>query len=134
MDTSELTALASVAAGQMIQLMATDGWAAAKSSFVSLWRRLHPERVDADLTRARSDLLAARQTGDDELEKSLVAEWQARLARLLVAQPEVVDELRRLLNPAAGGQQTVGSMRLDTRVTGGGDAYVAGRDQTINRR
>lgn len=32
------------------------------------------------------------------------------------------------------GQQTVGLMRLDTRVTGGGDAYVAARDQTIHGR
>jgi hypothetical protein len=65
------------------------------------------------------------------LEKLLVTEWQARLARLLATQPEVVDELRQLID--AGGQRTVGSMTFNTRVTGGGDAYVAARDQTINR-
>lgn len=133
MDTNaELTTLASVAAGQLIQLMATDGWAAVKSSFVSLWRRVHPEQVDADLAQARTDLLAARRSGDDDVQTSLVVEWQTRLAQLLVADPEIVGELRRLINSAE--QPTIGPMTFDTRVTGGGDAYVAGRDQTINRR
>ncbi|MER6047702.1 hypothetical protein ABT168_09580 [Streptomyces sp. NPDC001793] len=135
----ELAALTSTAAGRLIDLLATDGWAAVKSGIVSLWRRSHPERVDAELSEARDELMQAEQNGDDaDLRGLLVTEWQARLARLLATHPDLADEVRRLLSeqPHDGGstgQQVVGSMTQKAHVTGGGDAYVAGRDQTINR-
>jgi hypothetical protein len=136
---SELTDLASNAAGQMIKVLATDGWTAVKSAFVSLWWRLHPDRVDAELTQARNELVAAKQHGDaTDLENLLVDEWRIKLTRLLLAHPEVVDDLRRLVDnelskSGSSGQQKIGAMTVEMRVTGGGDAYLAGRDMTINR-
>lgn len=142
MDTGpDLAELASAAAARMIELLTTDVWASVRTTVLSWWRHAHPERVDADLTEARDDLLRAEPDGAalEELRGLMAAEWQARLARLLAAHPEVADEVRQSLtagipDPAAVGRQTMGSMTIEAHVTGGGDAYLAGRDQTITRK
>ncbi|MEV5970124.1 hypothetical protein [Streptomyces sp. NPDC051921] len=139
METSvELAGLASVAAARLIDLLATDGWATAKAAVLSLWRSAHPERVEEELDDARGELLQARQAGDGrELQGLLVAEWQARIVRLLAARPDAVDELRALFGEephTAGTQdrQITGSMTLEAHVTGG-NAFLAGRDMTVTR-
>ncbi|MGW3952048.1 hypothetical protein ACWEKM_14165 [Streptomyces sp. NPDC004752] len=139
METSvELAGLASAAAARLIDLLATDGWAAVKSSVLSLWRSAHPERVEEELADARGELLQAQQTGDgQELQGLLVAEWQARIIRLMATRPDAVDELRALFGEelrAAGTpeQQITGSMTLEAHVSGG-DAFLAGRDMTVTR-
>ncbi|SCF62060.1 hypothetical protein [Streptomyces sp. Ncost-T10-10d] len=139
MDTSvELAGLASAAAARLIDLLATDGWGAVKSSVLALWRSAHPERVEEELTDARDELLQARQTGDDgELQGLLVAEWRARIIRLMAVRPDAVDELRALFGaePGTAGapeQQITGSMTLGAHVSGG-DAYLAGRDMNVTR-
>ncbi|MBO0916998.1 hypothetical protein [Streptomyces laculatispora] len=139
METSvELAGLASAAAARLIDLLTTDGWAAVRSSVLSLWRSAHPERVDNELTDARFELLEARRTGGgEELQGLLVAEWQARIVRLLATRPDAVAELRALLGEelrAAGTpeQQITGSMTLEAHVSDG-DAFLAGRDMTVTR-
>ncbi|MGA5556069.1 hypothetical protein [Streptomyces lavendulocolor] len=139
METSvELAGLASVAAARLIDLLATDGWAAVKSSVLSLWRSAHPERVEEELGEARGELLRARRTGDgQELQGMLVAEWQARIVRLMATRPDAVEELRALLGgePRSAGppeQLITGSMTMEAHVSGG-DAYLAGRDMTVTR-
>ncbi|MBD0694049.1 hypothetical protein [Streptomyces sp. CBMA123] len=126
--------LASAAASRLIDLLATDGWAAVKASVLALWRHAHPERLEADLAEARSELM--QSGGDSEIERLLVAEWQARLARLLAARPEIAEELRALLLDASAGtgltgQQPMGSTTLTAHVSDGGSAYQAGRDMHI---
>ncbi|MDH2390590.1 hypothetical protein QCN29_17685 [Streptomyces sp. HNM0663] len=139
METSvELAGLASAAAARLIDLLATDGWAAVKSSVLSLWRSAHPERIEEELADARGELLQTQQTGDgQELQELLVAEWQARIIRLMATRPEAVDELRTLFGKelrATGTpeQQITGSMTLEAHVSGG-DAFLAGRDMTVTR-
>ncbi|MEU5715915.1 hypothetical protein AB0G71_09015 [Streptomyces sp. NPDC020403] len=142
METSvELAGLASVAAARLIDLLATDGWAAAKASVLSLWRSAQPERLEEELDDTRGELLQAQQTNDgEELQRLLVAEWQARMIRLMAARPDAVDELRALWGeeagassaPAASAQQIKGSMTLEAHVSGG-DAFLAGRDMTVTR-
>lgn len=139
METSvELAGLASAAAARLIDLLATDGWGAVKSSVLALWRSAHPERVDEELADARAELLQARQTGDgEELHALLVAEWQARIVRLMATRPDVVDGLRTLFGgePGAPGtpeQRITGSMTLEAHVSGG-DAFQAGRDMNVTR-
>lgn len=134
----ELAGLASVAAARLIDLLATDGWAAAKSSVLSLWRSAHPERVEEELVDARGELLQAQQTGDgQELQGLLVAEWQARIIRLMATRPDAVDELRALLGEELRAaetpqQQITGSITLEAHVSDG-DAFLAGRDMTVTR-
>ncbi|MER6309663.1 hypothetical protein [Streptomyces sp. NPDC001657] len=134
----ELAGLASAAAARLIDLLTTDGWAAVKSSVLSLWRSAHPERIEEELADARGELLQAQQTGDSqELQGLLVAEWQARIIRLMAARPDAVNELRALFGeePRAAGtpeQRITGSMTLEAHVSGG-DAFLAGRDMTVTR-
>ena len=129
--------LAAVAAGRLIELLATDGWTAMKASVLALWRHSHPEHVEADLAEARGELVQATRTGEStELQALLVAEWQARLARLIATRPDVTEELRALLLEASFGagsarQQTTGAMTLEAHVSDGGSAYQAGRDMKI---
>lgn len=138
---AELTTLAASGATQVVGAIATDTWPAVKAAVLALWRRTHPERVEAELEEAREELLAARESGRaDELQALLVNEWQARLARLLTTHPELVDELRALvasLLAAAARERTgtppAGSVTVTAHVTDGGDAYLAGRDLTVHR-
>ncbi|MFJ7497799.1 hypothetical protein ACIQZB_43280 [Streptomyces sp. NPDC097727] len=139
METSvELAGLASAAAARLIDLLATDGWGAVKSSVLALWRSAHPERVEEELADARGELLQAQQTGDgEELQGLLIAEWQARIIRLMATRPDAVDELRALFGGqlrAAGTpeQQITGAMTLEAHVSGG-DAFLAGRDMNVTR-
>lgn len=93
----ELTALTSTAAATVVKLLATEAWERAMGAVGGLWRRVHPERaetVQAELADSRTEVLAARQAGDEQVEQGLVSEWQGRLRRLLAADPQLVDELR----------------------------------------
>ncbi|MEU2543945.1 hypothetical protein ABZ618_00630 [Streptomyces roseolus] len=133
---AELAGLASVAAARLIDLLATDGWEAVRSSVLSLWRSARPERVEEELAEARDELIQARRTGDGhELQGLLVAEWQARIVRLMATRPGAVEELRALFgeDPGAAGsrdQQITGSMKQEAHVSGG-NAFQAGRDMTV---
>jgi hypothetical protein len=96
----ELTSLTSTAATTVVQLLATAAWEQANNAVGGLWRRVHPDRAEtmqAELDETRTELLAARQVGDEHVEQALVGEWQGRLRRLMVADPQVVDDLRRVV-------------------------------------
>ncbi|MBV9031999.1 MAG: hypothetical protein JO364_17205 [Pseudonocardiales bacterium] len=96
---AELSASTSTAATTVVQLPATVG-EQARSAVGSLWRRVHPERAEtaqAELEDGRVEVLVARRVGDEQVEQALVGEWQGRLRRLVVADPELVDELRRVV-------------------------------------
>ncbi|MER5352665.1 hypothetical protein ABT093_20320 [Kitasatospora sp. NPDC002551] len=133
---SELTTLATTGATQLVGAISTDTWPAVKSGVLALWRRARPERVAEDLEEAREQLLAAEESGADAagLRVLLVEEWQARLARLLVTHPELADELRALVDGlrASGGERPSGPVTMTAHVTGGGSAYLAGRDLTVH--
>jgi hypothetical protein len=107
---------------------------------VALWQRFQPARAEAvgsELEATREDLLLARETGDADTEAELTAEWQARVRRLLLTQPEVADELRRILaevSPALPEQRPSVDVRLRAEVSGSGRVYQAGRDQHITER
>jgi hypothetical protein len=84
----------------VVQLLTTAAWERATSVVGGLWRRVHPERaetVQAELADSRAEVLAARQAGDEQVEQALIGEWQGRLRRLVAADPQLVDELRRVV-------------------------------------
>jgi hypothetical protein len=140
--------LALAAAGALMTAVATDAWSEVRAGVVSLWRRVHPERVpaiEAELIDAREEIIASRQAGDAEVEKELAADWRRKFQRLMQAQPELIPELRLLeqawtrLAPQAGRdrsearnieQTVVGTGRARVNVAGG-DIYQAGRNQRI---
>ncbi|WP_202510789.1 hypothetical protein [Streptomyces sp. SID5643] len=136
----EIAELARTAGTTMVTLMAGQAWESAREGLVSLWQRFQPDRAEAvggELEATREDLLLAQRTGDAEAASELTAEWQARVRRLLVARPEVADELRRILaelTPATSQAQSGVEVRLRAEVSGSGRVYQAGRDQHITER
>ena len=136
----EIADLARTAGTTMVALMATQTWESAREGVVALWRRFQPDRAEAvggELEATREDLLLAQRTGDADTESELTAEWQARVRRLLVARPEVADELRRILaelSPQPAQAPSVVEVRLRAEVSGSGRVYQAGRDQHITER
>jgi hypothetical protein len=135
----DLTALTSAAAVTLVRLMAADSWDRAKGVVVSMWRRAHPlqaDEIDAELAAARLEVLAAHDAQDEQAELDLVSEWRSRLRRLVAADPQVVQELRQLveeLRPilAEAEDTRVSSVRMQARASGQGRVYQAARDQKI---
>ncbi|PIM73472.1 hypothetical protein CTU88_06855 [Streptomyces sp. JV178] len=136
----EIADLARTAGTTMVALMATQTWESAREGVVALWRRFQPDRAEAvggELEATREDLLVAQRSGDTETEAELTAEWQARVRRLLVARPDVADELRRILaelSPALPEERPATAIRLRAEASGNGRVYQAGRDQHITER
>ncbi len=133
---SELVALTSMAATTLVQLLATEGWDQAKTAILGLWRRVHPERVEtvqAELEDSRAEVLAAREIGDEQVEQVLMGEWQGRLRHLVAADPQLADELRRVvaeLRSALADDDPPRGAATSMQATAFGNSgvYQAGRD------
>lgn len=85
----------------LVGAMATDVWQRARASVVALWRRVHPQQADtveADLEGLRGQVLDVRQAGRADLEQALTGVWQGRLQQLLLDEPALATELRRVLD------------------------------------
>ncbi|CAM5622234.1 CchlP OS=Streptomyces tendae OX=1932 GN=GUR47_08615 PE=4 SV=1 [Streptomyces tendae] len=136
----EIAALAGTAGTTVVTLMVTNAWETARDGMVALWRRVQPARAESvgeELEAGREELLLARQAGDDDAEAELTAEWQGRVRRLLLARPDVADELRALLDelaPSVPEEADARHIRLRARASGSARIYQAGRDQHISER
>ncbi|MGA2825935.1 MAG: hypothetical protein ABSF03_07420 [Streptosporangiaceae bacterium] len=133
MDT-EIAELASRAAATLVGLLTTDAWERAKVGLGALWRRAHPERaetIEAEIIDARSELIAAEAAGDFQVERDLVDEWKTRVRRLLIANPDLVVPLRRLLDdeltPALPGSQVrIGKLEQHAKASRRGEVNQVG--------
>jgi hypothetical protein len=135
--------IALAAGTALVSAMAADAWEGARSGLVTLWRQVRPEQaevVDEELADTRTQVLAARESGEDDTEQALVADWQLRIQALLRADPAVAAELRRLLDtdfatvPGAQERDRVGTLEMRAEASGSGRVYQAGRDQHITER
>ncbi|MFJ3932237.1 MULTISPECIES: hypothetical protein [unclassified Streptomyces] len=133
---AQLADLARTAGSAVVTLMATDAWERVRDGVVAVWRRASPGRADGvqgELEAAREELATARETGDELTEQEIREEWSGRLRRLLREQPDVAEELRRVLaeaDPQAAGERTC-TVRMQATASGSGRVYQAGRDQHI---
>lgn len=87
----------------LVGAMATDMWQRARASVVTLWQRVHPHQADtveADLEGLRTQVLDARHAGRADIEHALTGVWQGRLQQLLLDEPTLAAELRRVLDEA----------------------------------
>ncbi|MGH3773264.1 MAG: hypothetical protein ACRDRW_18025 [Pseudonocardiaceae bacterium] len=85
----------------LVGAMATDVWQRARVGVVAMWRRVHPQQADtveADLEGLRGQVLDAREAGRADIEQALTGVWQGRLQQLLLDEPAVAVELRRVLD------------------------------------
>ncbi|MFI1335377.1 hypothetical protein ACH4U7_35760 [Streptomyces sp. NPDC020845] len=141
----QIADLARTAGSTVVALMATDAWQRARERIVALWRRAQPDRadgIDGELETTHDDLLAARDaedSEDEETRRELSEEWAGRMRRFLVAHPEFVEELRRILDelsPALPGNDQAMNTTIHMRAeaSGSGRVYQAGRDQHITER
>lgn len=136
----ELTALTSTAATTVVQLLATAAWEQARSAVGGLWRRVYPERtqtVQAELDETRTEVLAARQTGDEQVEQALVGEWHGRLRRLVAADPQLAEDLRRMVSQlqsvlADAVPPQVTTITMQATASGHSRVQQAGRDLHIS--
>lgn len=131
--------LARVAGTAVVTLMATDAWERTRDGVVALWRRVSPSRaesIEGELETTRDDLLVARENGDELTEGELREEWAGRLRRLLREQPDVAEELRRILDELAPEELESAPVGIQMRAeaSGSGRVYQAGRDQHITER
>ncbi|AJC59132.1 MULTISPECIES: hypothetical protein [Streptomyces] len=109
---AELVALATAGATTLVQQMATEGWATVRRRMAAvLARRRGAEEeaeVERELDQARTDVISAREDGDEEVPQGVAVVWKARLRRLLAEDPAAAAELRRLLDEVAPqGTQSV---------------------------
>lgn len=134
---SEMTALTTLGASTLVALMATDGWREAKAAVGTMWRRAHPERAQAaetELEAARSELLAAAVSGDGQVAAALARIWQAHLGHLLEARPDLVGELRRILEDdlePALARSAPRTVQMHARASEQARVFQAARDQHI---
>jgi hypothetical protein len=82
-------------------------------------------------------VLAARQVGDELGEQALVGEWGGRLRRLVVADPQLVQELRTVmieLRRVVDDADLLPSSAISMRATTFGKSWVnmAGRDMHVS--
>ncbi|MDX2563625.1 hypothetical protein PV371_28810 [Streptomyces sp. TX20-6-3] len=134
---AELAVLAGTAGTTLVTLLTTEAWQRVSDGITSLWRRAEPARaeaISAELDIARTDLLAARDSGDLEVGSELGAEWQGRIRRLLVTHPEEAAALRRLIDELQPLTPDVPSVTQHATASGHARVYQAGRDQHIDRR
>ncbi|GHF77766.1 hypothetical protein GCM10018790_64860 [Kitasatospora xanthocidica] len=120
--------------------MATDGWQQTRAVVVEWWRSRRPDRADdvgSDLEAARTQVLAAREQGDEDTEQALAGAWRLRFQQLLSEDPALADELRLLLNEHLAPALSDGEQTQDRPIIMKAEArdnsrvYLAGRDQHI---
>ncbi|MGV9314380.1 hypothetical protein ACWDR0_19670 [Streptomyces sp. NPDC003691] len=134
---AEVALLAQSAGTTLVALMATDAWQHMRDGIVRLWRRARPERADtvaAELEAARDDVLAAVAADDQETLEELRLQWQGSVRRLLVARPDAVEELRKLLDQVDPEGSAARRITQNATASGRGRVYQAGRDQHITER
>ena len=110
----EIAALAGTAGTTVVTLMVTNAWESARDGMVALWRRFQPARAE-----------------------SVGEELEAGREELLLARPDVADELRVLLDelaPAMPEEPDARHVHLRARASGSARIYQAGRDQHITER
>lgn len=117
----------------LISAMATDGWQQARESVVRLWRRARPEDAPAigvRLDEVRGEVVAARQSGDEQAERDLATGWQRELQALVAADPRIRAGLERLLseelNPLLPGSERRQVYGVQQNVTASGYGVAQG--------
>jgi hypothetical protein len=133
----ELTSVAQSAGTTVVTLMTTDIWQRAREGITRLWQRIQPHRaelVSAELDASREDALTATANDDQVMLGELRSHWEGQVRRLLLAHPEAIEELRRLLDELAPATPPQHVVTQHATATGRARVYQAGRDQHITGR
>ncbi|MEV3856305.1 hypothetical protein AB0J38_18515 [Streptomyces sp. NPDC050095] len=118
----ELTALATASATALVTQMTTDAWTRIRDRFAQVLSREQGREeaaVVGELEQARDEVVAAR--GDEDEIAEARSEWQRRMRRALVANPEAADDLREILAELAPPEARQGDTYTITNHMRGGD-------------
>ncbi|MFH8465610.1 hypothetical protein [Streptomyces sp. NPDC017991] len=117
---AELAALAAAGATALVQQMVTDGWGNVRDRVVALFSRGRDEEVvQGELEESRTDLVAARDAGDEDAAADVEASWRVRLRRTLRDDPEAAAELRALLDELGPQPTAPTTLTVHNSVSGG---------------
>jgi hypothetical protein len=133
--------IAEIAATAVVTAMTTDLWEQAQSKVVDWWRTVRPKDagvIRGELVETRTDLEAARTTGESGVEALLAADWQTKLRRILRDDPAAAESLRRLVDeelaPMLPDTQQAGPVTITGNASGFARVYQAGRDLNLRER
>ncbi len=118
----ELTALAASGATVLVQRMVGDGWEQVRDRLARFFSRARggaEEAVRAQLETAREELIAARDTEDDEAESDVCAEWRNHLRRALRTDPGLAAELRSLVDELTSRDRRDQGVHTYNTISGG---------------
>ncbi len=129
--------LASLAGRTVVAAAATDGWVSVKRGFARLLGRGNPaqaEVAERRLEQAREELTGVPADQLEHVQDQVAVVWQARLLDLLEEHPEIVSELRVLVDQVqaqlpAGGVSAAGygvAAARDVTITAAGGGVAAG--------
>jgi hypothetical protein len=106
---AELTALAASGATTLVGLMVSETWTQARDRVARFFARGGDEgSAEEELRLSREELVAARESGDEDAEADIEAEWRMRMRRALRADRQAAEELRQLLaelDPGTSGER-----------------------------
>jgi len=88
--------------------------------------------VQAELEDSRAEVLAARRVGDEQAEQAPSGEWRGRLRRLVTADPQWADELRRVVAQLRSALADAGP-RQNTTITMQATAFGTSRVNQAGR-
>ncbi|MFE9646444.1 hypothetical protein ACFYO0_20515 [Streptomyces sp. NPDC006365] len=121
---AELTALAAAGATALVQQMVTDGWGNVRDRVAAFFSRgSNEEVVEGELEESRAELVAARDTEDEDAAADVQASWRSRLRRTLREDPAAAAELRALLDelaPESAARQHSGTVHNTHNTISGG--------------
>ncbi|MEW9531916.1 hypothetical protein [Microbispora sp. NPDC049125] len=138
---AEIATLAMSGAGTIVGLMATDAWSAFKARIASLYATYKPsskELVELELEESRVELASAQDTSDSETERELRLQWQGKLRRFLVANPDALAAFREIVEEFAAelpdsSRPRIGRIEMHGEASSGGRVYQQGQGTQYNK-
>ncbi|GAA3743749.1 hypothetical protein [Streptomyces tremellae] len=118
----EAASVMAAAATAVLQQMALDGWAAARSRFTAFLARRRgttESQEGAELDRMRADLAQARAAGDDEALREFRSDLAGRFRRAVRGDGEALRELGELAAEFTVEQHQTQIRDVHNSVTGG---------------
>jgi hypothetical protein len=138
----ELAEQLAIASGKaLVSAMASRSWEDARAAMIKLWRRVHEGRIpqlESDLDKLHDDMLNARARKDADQEEELTDIWSVRFGRLISKNPDLIPDLRALLDkqliPALppGERAELRNTVINARASGKSKLIIAGGDLHIS--
>ncbi len=120
----------------MVSLMATDLWSQAKRMIMALsWRRPESPDIDLELERSRVRIVEAIDSDNlGRIQSELSATWGAYFHALILQNPEIVTEFRKLASELHGleKESQLGEINFSASARDNARVYQQGQGHQYN--